>query len=403
MAGAGKKVISQDILDMLYLISCALHDEEPDENVIRSMNLQNVFQISMLQSLSSITFMGLQKSKHIGSMEQDLIRKWGVLVKQSLRKIVLLDIEREKLSAYLEEQQIWFMPLKGSILQKLYPVYGMRQMSDNDILFDAAHRKDIRAYMEENGFETVEYEQNHHDVYMKPPIYNFEMHTELFGRKNNPVWQNYYSDVKSRLKLKDGKVYEYCFTDEDFYIYQILHSYKHYRLGGTGLRHILDTFVFLSSKKDTMDREYLRHELDTLEAHSYAVLTEALCYKIFSKPRHFQTEHIREELTNEEFDMLYVMSLADTYGTHDSMIEADFEKAVASVENQKIKKYQYYLRRAFPDDEWWRRKAPFCYRHVWARPFYNFYRLIRGVTVRRKKLAHEIAMVNEKLKAGDKE
>lgn len=396
MAGA-KKVISQDILDMLYLISCALHDKEPDGYIIRNMDLQKVFEISTLQSVSSIAFMGLQKSKQTEIAESDCVKKWDVYVKQSLRKNVLLDIEREKLAAYLEEQHIWYMPLKGSVLQSIYPVYGMRQMADNDILFDAAYRGDIRAYMEENGFEAVEYEQNHHDVYMKPPIYNFEMHTELFGSKNNPVWQKYYIDVKDRLRLKEGKSYEYCFTDEDFYIYQILHSYKHYRLGGTGLRHLVDTFVFLSAKKDTMDWAYLHRELRGLDADSYAALTEALCFKLFSKPQHFQAEHIKTELTAAEFDMLYVMSLAGTYGTHDSMIEADFEKAAAKAGDGRNKKLQYYLQRAFPDEEWWRRKVPFCYRHVWARPFYNVYRLIRGVTVRRKKLAHEIAMVNEKL------
>lgn len=394
----GNKAISQDILDMLYLISCALHDEEPDEAVVRNMDLQKVFECSTQQSVSSVAFMGLQKSKRMEALDQECVRRWDVHVKQSLRKNVLLDIEREKLSAYFEEQGIWFMPLKGSILQGMYPVYGMRQMADNDILFDVAHRRDVRAYMETNGFETVEYEQNHHDVYMKPPIYNFEMHTELFGKKNNPAWQKYYSDVKSRLKPRDGKAYEYCFTDEDFYIYQILHSYKHYRLGGTGLRHLVDTFVYLSAKKDAMNWEYLHHELRTLEADSYASLTESLCRRLFSGTEHFLTEHMKDALTAAEFNMLYVMSLAGTYGTHDSMIETDFEKASARAGKGGNKKMQYYLRRAFPDEEWWRRKAPFCYRHVWARPFYNFYRLVRGVTVRRKKLAHEIDMVNQKLK-----
>lgn len=392
---SGKKMVSQDVCDMLYLISCALHDEKPDGECIARMDLQSIFELSAAQSLAAIAFMGLQKAEQMPA--DACIGKWDMYVKQSLRKNVLLDIEREKLSAYLEEKQIWYMPLKGCILQGLYPVYGMRQMADNDILFDAAHRTDIRAYMEENGFQTVEYEENHHDVYMKPPIYNFEMHTELFGSKNNPVWREYYADVKSRLHLKEGTSCEYCFTDEDFYIYQILHSYKHYRLGGTGLRHLIDTFVFLSAKKALMDGTYLHRELCTLGADSYARLSETLCMKLFGEPVYFRAEEIRNMLTPEEFDMLYVMSLAGTYGTHDSAIEADFEKAEKAAGHVRNRKLRYYLRRAFPDEEWWRRKVPFAYRHVWARPFYNVYRLVRGVTVRRKKLAHEIAVVNQKL------
>ena len=36
------------------------------------------------------------------------------------------------------------MPLKGSVIKDLYPRMGMRQMSDNDILFDAERTKDVR-------------------------------------------------------------------------------------------------------------------------------------------------------------------------------------------------------------------------------------------------------------------
>mgnify|MGYP002969688486 CR=1 FL=1 len=43
-----------------------------------------------------------------------------------------------------------YLPLKGIIMKDYYPSVGMRQMSDNDILFDKAYAKQIRDYMSDN-------------------------------------------------------------------------------------------------------------------------------------------------------------------------------------------------------------------------------------------------------------
>ena len=56
---------------------------------------------------------------------------------KAIRKNVLLDSARAEIFARFEAEGIAHMPLKGSVLQLDYPSYGMRQMSDNDILIDA--------------------------------------------------------------------------------------------------------------------------------------------------------------------------------------------------------------------------------------------------------------------------
>lgn len=394
---AKNKVISQDVLDVFYIISCALHDEKPDESILSSFNLNNIYRLSDEQSIGAITFMGLQKSEYLKTKEPELYDRWDKYQKQAMRKNLLLDIEREKLAAFMEENKIWYMPLKGSVLQNIYPVYGMRQMGDNDILFDSNFRKEIRDHMISEGYKVEEYNEGHHDTYFKPNIYFFEMHVGLLGRRHNPEWYDYYANVKDRLVQKEGTSYEYRFTDEDFYIFQVIHAYKHYLLGNMGLRHLADTYVYLSAKKNTMDAEYLDGELSKLGAKDYADTTEKLCFRLLSQPVHYTADMVRDELTKEEFDMLYSMQISATYGTRESKIEAEINNISIQNKNAKNKKLSYYWKRAFPDDEWWRRISPFCFKHVWARPFYNVYRLVRGLTVRRKKLAREIDMVNEKM------
>ncbi len=390
-----KRTVSQNVLDMVYIISCALHDIEPEENLVRTFDLKGIFKLSADQSIGSITFMGLQKSEYFKHQEADLYKQWQKYQQQALKKNLLLDYEREKLSAFLEEKGIWFMPLKGSVLQHIYPTYGMRQMGDNDILFDVTRRCDVRDYMVENGFEVDEFEVSHHDTYFKPPMYNFEMHTQLLGNKNSEVWLKYYEEVKDRLILKEGSSFEYCFSDEDFYIYQVLHSYKHYIVGSIGIRHLLDTYVYLTAKRSNMDMDKIYEDLKKLDAYKFDDCAVRLSNKLFSEVHHLETGDLKRVLTADEFNMLYVMTLSDTYGTEQSLAEADFELTSQKVGGES--KLKYYMKRAFPDDEWWRRSCPFAYRHKWAKPFYTIYRFVRGVTVRRKKLASEINRVNENM------
>ena len=53
-----------------------------------------------------------------------------------MRKALLFDAERKGILDFMEQRGIWYLPLKGVVLKDYYPAVGMRQMSDNDILYD---------------------------------------------------------------------------------------------------------------------------------------------------------------------------------------------------------------------------------------------------------------------------
>ena len=132
-----------------------------------------------------------------------------------------MDIDRAQLFERLEADQIWYMPLKGSLLKDLYPRYGMRQMSDNDILFDSSRAEDVRQIMESMGFTTKHFGHGNHDVYFKKPESNFEMHTSIIDHNDERFFE-YYRNVKDRLIKDEGNDYGYHFSDEGFlYIHDI--------------------------------------------------------------------------------------------------------------------------------------------------------------------------------------
>lgn len=54
-------------------------------------------------------------------------------------------------------------------------------MADQDILYDSSRQNDVMNIMLGLGYSAESIGKSHHDVYHKPPIFNFEMHTALFG------------------------------------------------------------------------------------------------------------------------------------------------------------------------------------------------------------------------------
>ena len=87
-----------------------------------------------------------------------------------------LEYERKAIFEEFGKNGIWYMPLKGAVLKDYYPLPVMRQMSDNDILFDASRADDVKMIMESLGFTSVYFDTGHQDDYQKAPVSHFEMH-----------------------------------------------------------------------------------------------------------------------------------------------------------------------------------------------------------------------------------
>ncbi len=227
---------------LVYICACAINEMEPDKGKITSLNLQNLYEVAQEHMLAGICGQVISKA---GVTNRDF--KNAVALAQ--RKAVILNNEYSAIASSLVAAGIWFMPIKGAVIKDLYPKFAMREMADYDVLFDASKADELRSIMEDLGFRTESFGYQNVDDYRKPPVSNFEMHRTLFGKQHDEKFYEYYLDVKHRLINDSG--YKFSFTPEDFYVYMIAHEYKHYSVYGTGLRSLLDTYVFL--RKNQID------------------------------------------------------------------------------------------------------------------------------------------------------
>lgn len=154
-----------------------------------------------------------------------------------------LEYELKKLSGILEQAQIPFIPLKGSVLRQFYIEPWMRTSCDIDVL---VHEDDLQkavSYLSDNlGYKRKS--QNSHDISMfTEGGVHVEVHYDLLedGKVNSAaaVLQNVWNVSKKCA----GCNYRYEMPDEMFYFYHIAHMAKHFENGGCGIRPFLDIWV----------------------------------------------------------------------------------------------------------------------------------------------------------------
>lgn len=365
----------KNITDIFYICSCAVNNTQLEQNDIKTIDLDHLYEAAKKHMLASMVGQILQKAR-ISSQPF----KNAVSIAQ--RKAVIFNNDLSNIISELEASGIWYMPLKGSVLQAFYPSFAMREMCDIDVLFDASRGEDVKTIMKRLGFQVMSFGSNNDDDYLKPPVSNCEMHRSLFGNKHDKKLYKYYKDVKKRLIKDEDNNYGYHFSPEDFYIFMIAHEYKHYNNGGTGLRSLLDTYIYL--KNHELDTAYVTVELKKLGILEYEQKNRSLATKLFSG----------ETLTEEEQLMLDYIIFSGTFGTLEHQIDNT---------GGKIK---YFFRRVYgpigKDDPWredFMKRYETFFKYPILLPFLPFYRLFRAIRINPKRLkAEAIALI----KAGTK-
>ena len=358
---------TKEIDDLIYLLSCALNRKKPDAERVEKMDLDAVYCLASFHSVLSLTAFALEDAI-------ELPYNFDQAKKKAVRKIALFDIERVRVYAQLSKENIWHMSLKGIILKDYYPKFGMREMSDNDILCDDSRMEDVKRIMESIGFQCTVYEERVDDTYTKSPLV-FEMHRFLFDKRESETFYSYYKDIKEKLLQDVKNKHEFHFTPEDFYVYMVAHEYKHYISGGTGLRSLLDIYVYLNRRNGELDWQYITCELEKLGIKEYERKTRTLANAVFSGVT--LGEEDREEL------LYYVTS--GTFGTIERKKTNQLAKNLSG-DDSKQSKQQYLRARLFLPMKTIQIQYPFFYRHKILLPCLYVYRLFKAVFVKPKEI-----------------
>ena len=334
-----KEVFNNRIVKFIKLFSLYLNKKKATDFVIDNNELSFFIKMANRHSLTALLFKALQDTN--SKVEEGVLKKLEEHYFLVLRKAILFDKERKELYDYLNTNQIDFLPLKGIILKDYYFDPYTREFADNDILFDGSKDKLVKDFFANKDYIVELFRKSNHDVYIKKPFYNFEMHRALFGEtgdnKKNIV---YFKDYLSKAHIKEN--YEHELSKEDFYIYFTAHTYKHFHVSGCGIRTLIDYYLFSKNNSD-LDFTYINQELEKLDLLDFSNQIKTLAIKLFDD----------EPIDEKETEMLLYIASSGTYGTVDHYV-AKGVKAKG--------KFGFLMSRVFPPYSFYKSAYPWAYK-----------------------------------------
>lgn len=229
------------IRDNLFAaIRCGMEQETTDIG-LSPEDCSALLEMSMRQSILPIVYGGIKRmsvpTESLNRFDREWIKNvfWHSQRQDALRKI----------TSALEEAEIPYVPLKGAVLQYLYPDPNMRTSGDIDILTrEEDLDRAVRAIEEHAGFSFVR--RNYHDVNMTNSRVVLELHFSIKENMENidkllsKVW-DYAEPMENCCR--------YSFTPEFQLFHVVAHMSYHMVHGGVGIRPFLDLWLLRNKTK----------------------------------------------------------------------------------------------------------------------------------------------------------
>lgn len=297
------------------------------------------------------------------------------------------DVEIELLSEDFERHKIRHMIMKGYVIRNLYPQPFLRSMGDIDILVGDGI-KDAAEVIKEHGF-SLDGEAFLHDIYIKNKKTVVELHKSLIDESLYDLY-GYFGIGFEKAKPCDGYKYKYELSKEDFYIFLTAHMAKHYKINGTGIRSVLDIYIYNSYYENVLDRDYISSELEKIGLKTFEEKIRKMSFDWF------------DGSFNGKFDAAgeYIIS-SGVFGSSDN----HELNAYLLDKNKSGGKFRYLLNCIFPDKEYMStryavlKKLPFLLPLYWIiRIFSTFFNSKKSIRYRLKGVAEASSDADKKFR-----
>ena len=243
---------------IVLLIKSAI--DESEERIPQDINWNEVILFGKKHQIISLLYYGVLFSKL--QIDSDIKKTLENLTFQYILRDQNQQYYVDKIQNAFEENGIDYMPLKGTLLKHFYPKTEMRSMSDIDILIKTEQYDRIKPILQGLSFRE-EYQSNHEFGWKKNKSLILELHKSIIPTYNEDFYSCLGDGWGLARKSKDFE-HRYVMSPEDEFIYNFVHTAKHYRDGGVGIRHIAD-FYICKKRFNNLDNAYIEAELKKLQ------------------------------------------------------------------------------------------------------------------------------------------
>lgn len=354
---------------IFHLVSSVLKGTQPEE-LPEEYSFEEIFKIGVKHRIHNIMFYAIEKLKTQPNPElrQDLSNLRDREIVREFNQIFAFEQLTEKLTA----EKIRFLPLKGIYLKDLYPQRDMRTMSDIDMVVDAENMQRVHDILVADGYDARVEEDEDHDAFRKDKIL-FEVHHSLFSHGGED-FHALFSDPFEHTY--EEKPYMYNFDKNWFFIYLFAHLAKHYTSGGTGIRSIIDIWVYINKYNDELDFDYIFKQLKKANA-------DELCKDIIALSKVWFDG---EEMTEKFAGMTDFIIDSGVYGN-------SLTRAYNNV--NKMGKAKFFFYRVTPPYKVMKHEYPVLQKVPVLLPFCWIYRGIGVLIFKRKNIKKELDYIKQ--------
>ena len=313
---------------LLHLLKAVLYGTIPKEKP-ESISFDEIFEFAKFHSVECMAYYAIEQLEK--QPEEILKQKWKNIRDQNIVKSFVQISEKNTILAAFENKGIDVLPLKGCLLKEMYPKPDIRQMSDLDMLVKENQMRAARKELESLGYQVKYFETSNHDEYEKLPYVHLEIHREMLPQRSG--YCSYYENVWNKVERDCKDQYIFHFSWDDYYLFLIVHFAKHYYSGGSGIRSIMDIYVFLKQHQQDLHETYLQKELNKLGLTQFCEVAEQLAYYWFADG---SANNAAEEME------VYILT-SGVYGTFQRLVENRIEK----YGNSAVGKVRYTFSRVF--------------------------------------------------------
>lgn len=315
---------------LVYLIRCILHGEEAEVKP-DSITYEELYKMAKKHNIEGMTFTAVEKY-----LEDDILVKWQAAVNQNILKSILQEEAEKEVVGALTQAGVKVLPLKGCILKHLYPQEDFRQMSDLDMLYEPGKSETVKGIMETLGYTHVVYHKEYMLVYEKPPYISIDMPSVLASGSNEKDY--YFNDIWKRVIEDKEHLGRYYMTNEDFAIHMLAHHAKHYLRSGSGIRPVVDVYLFYEKYGEVLDNDYVDNILQDMEILDFKEEMLELSNYWFGKDYNHSSDRKLQE-------MEYYIYGSGSYGTQENAVKNALSRT--EKEDKKQSKIMYCTRRLF--------------------------------------------------------
>ena len=236
-------------------------------------NLKSLFLLAQKHDLAHIVGDVLEKNSLLADCPE-VRQLYLEQLNMATYRYKFMQYELEQLSKVLQEANIPYIPLKGSVIRGYYPLPWMRTSCDIDVLVKEEDLdRAVQCLVSSLNYRSDK--KGNHDVSLYSKI---GVHIELHYKLNSTSypWDKVLDEVWDYATPQEGC--RYRLKDEMFYYYHLSHMAGHFKAGGCGIRFFLD-LCLLDTHLD-IDKDSLTTLLDRggLTTFNDGVVALAKCW-----------------------------------------------------------------------------------------------------------------------------